>query len=283
MSAGAERHRVVARLREEIRRIERRPARRGGSVACGRADIDALLPDGGFRRGALTELTGGPASGKTAIALALFAALAPGDLAAYVDGRAELYPPAAAALGVDLARLLVVRPPPRASGEGPVRDPVLVALWAAEALLSSGAFAAVAVDVPVARAVRGADAAVRRLQAAAEKGGAVGLWLAGHGATGLRVPAAFRLELSAEDGRIVGRRRLASADGAWTSLSPQPRGGGVRGSWTPPSREAHEAVPRLRSRASAGPTLGMSGPEPARRRQASCAAASRPLEDGDAA
>ena len=314
MSAGAERHQVVARLREEIRRIERRPARRDGSIACGRADIDALLPDGGFRRGALTELAGGPASGKTAIALALFAALGPGDLAAYVDGRGELYPPAAAALGVDLARLLVVRTPPRVMGEGPARDPALATLWAAEALLASGAFAVVAVDVPVARPVRGADAAARRLQAAAEKGGAVGLWLAGRGATGLHVPAAVRLELSVEDGRIVGHRRHMSADGR-ASGSPHARGGLARGSWSPLSREAHEAVPRLRSRASAGPTLGMNGPEPgtrgassagvsfsgsgalrracecaeqhsdepARRRQASCAPASRRPEDGDAA
>ena len=117
MSAGAERHRVVARLREEIRRIERRPARRDGSIACGRADIDALLPDGGFRRGALTELAGGPASGKTAIALALFAALGPGDARRLCRWPGELYPPAAAALGVDLARLLVVRTRRRAMRE----------------------------------------------------------------------------------------------------------------------------------------------------------------------
>jgi protein ImuA len=315
MAARAERNQVVARLREEIRRIERRPARRDGCVACGLADVDALLPDGGFRRGALTELAGGPASGKTAIALALIAALGPGDLAAYVDGREELYPPAAAALGVDLTRLLVVRPASRTVGEGPVRgDPALVTLWAAEALLASGAFAVVAVDVPIARTVRGVDSAARRLQAAAEKGGAVGLWLAGRGATGLRVPAAVRLELNAEDGRIIGRRRHMSADGR-ASGPPHARGGLARGTWSPQSREADEAVPRLRSRASAGPTLGMNGPEPgtrgsssagvsfsgsgalrraceraeqhsdepARHRQASCAAASHRPEDGDAA
>lgn len=239
MSAGAERQRVVARLRDEIRRIERRPSRREGVLACGRAEIDALLPDGGFRRGALTELAGGPASGKTAIALALFAALGPGDLAAYVDGRGELYPPAAAALGVELSRLLVVRPPPRTHGEGPERDPALVALWAAEALLGSGAFAAVAIDVPMARAVRGADAAARRLQAAAEKGGAVGLWLAAQGGMGLRVPAAVRLELTAEDGRIVGRRRQAAEAPAWGSGAAA-HGGLARGPWWPQARGGGE-------------------------------------------
>ncbi len=225
--AIVERQRVVAQLRDEIRRIERRPARRDGAVPCGRAEIDALLPDGGFRRGALTELTGGPASGKTSIALALFAALGPGALAAYVDGRRELYPPAVSAVGVDLARLLVVRPPLRSAREGMACDPALTVLWAAEALLASGAFVAVAVDVPDALAMRGADAAARRLQAAAEKGGAVGLWLAGQGGSGLRVPAAIRIALTAQGDRIVARRLHAPADAAWAGSGPS-RGAALR-------------------------------------------------------
>ena len=200
MSQETERHLVLARLRDEIRRIERRPARREGVVASGLEGVDAVLPGGGFPCGALAELTGGPASGKTAVALALFASLGPETLAAYVDGRGELYPPAAAARGVDLARLLLVRPPRRAGASEDVR----AVLWAAEALLGSGAFAAVAVDVALPRSIAGADAIARRLQAAAEKGGAVGLWL-GAG-SGLRVPAAVRLELAAEAGRIVARR-----------------------------------------------------------------------------
>ncbi|MFT3916000.1 MAG: hypothetical protein QM704_18470 [Anaeromyxobacteraceae bacterium] len=205
---------VLDRLREEIRRIERRPARRAGAVPCGVEAVDAAL-GGGFRRGALTELSGGPASGKTAAALALLAALGPRDLAAWVDagwadGRGGLYPPAAAALGVDLGRLLLVRPGAGASarrgapgGGGPMQPgreaPWVVALWAGEALLASGAFAAVVLDVPVPAAhVRGADSMVRRLQAAVEKGGTIGIWLSRTRASGaLRVPAAARVELEA--------------------------------------------------------------------------------------
>jgi len=187
-------HGVLAQLREEIRRIERRPARRTGVVPCGRAEIDASLPGGGFRRGALTELVGGPASGKAAAALALFAALGPEALLAWIDGPGEFYPPAAAAIGVDLGRLLVVRP--AAAAVGPARqEPALAVLWAAEALLASGAFAAVAVDALPLRGMRGAEAAARRLQAAVEKGGAVGLWLSPEG-TGLRLPGAVRLLLA---------------------------------------------------------------------------------------
>jgi protein ImuA len=228
MPPDPDRHLVIARLREEIRRIERSPARREGRVASGIAAVDAVLPGGGFPRGALSELSGGPASGKTAVALALVAALGREELAAWVDGRGELYPPAASARGVDLARLLVVRPPaagvdrPRPSGA----DVVRAGLWAAEALLASGAFAAVVVDLPAASRLPGADAAARRLQAAAERGGAVGLWLAPGNA--LRIPAAVRIEIAIEgggrpasvrdDARIVARPLRADAA----------RGGGSR-------------------------------------------------------
>src|SRR5512138_547944 len=139
MPPQTDRHLLIARLRDEIRRLERSPARRDGRVACGIAGVDAALPGGGFPRGAISELSGGPASGKTAVALALVAALGPDELAAYVDGRGELYPPAAAARGVDLARLLVVRPPgaPARAGAAGAADAVRPGLWAAEALLAS--------------------------------------------------------------------------------------------------------------------------------------------------
>jgi protein ImuA len=232
MSGPTERHLVVAQLREQIRRIERRPARREGSVPCGRPEVDSVLPGGGFPSGALSELAGGPASGKTAVALSLFAALGPDDLFAWVDARGELYPPAAAALGVDLRRLLVVRPGAGAEFRPRAVEPdraVLAALWAAEALLGSGAFAAVAIDVPAARLARGADQVARRLQAAAEKGGAVGLWLASPGA-GVRIPAAVRLELSAESGRLAARRIVGGvAEGGVTAGrgAPVPRATGA--------------------------------------------------------
>jgi protein ImuA len=201
---------LLARLRDEIKRLERRPARREGQAVCGIEPIDALLP-GGFPCGALSELRGGPSSGKTAVALSTIARLPRGALAAFIDGRGELYPPAAAALGVELERLLIVRPP---GGEEGGR----LALWAAEALLGSGAFAAVAIELPRGRPFRGAETALRRLVTAAEQGGAVGLWLSPPGAV-LRLPAAVRLELRSEQGRILARR----ADGAGVAA----RAGGV--------------------------------------------------------
>ncbi|GEJ57297.1 hypothetical protein [Anaeromyxobacter diazotrophicus] len=197
---------IIEGLREQIRRLERRAPARAGHAPSGRAEVDALLPGGGFPRGALSELAGGPASGKTAVALsALAAAMGEGGLGAWVDGRGELYPPAAAALGLDLQRLLVVRP------AGATADP-WSALWAAEALLGSGAFEAVVLDVPAAgqaRAPGGAaiEALLQRLRAAAEKGGAVALWLGVPG--GPRVPAALRLDLSAGPRGTEVRRAFA--------------------------------------------------------------------------
>jgi protein ImuA len=219
---------LVARLREEIRRIERRPGRREGLVPCGVEAVDAVLTGGGFARGGLAELAGGPASGKTAVALSLVAGLGEEELFAWIDGRGELYPPAAAARGVDLARLLVVRPPIAPGGAtAPGGEPAWrSALWASEAVLASGAFAAVVMDVPLPPAVPGADAVARRLQAAAEKGGAVGLWLAGVRG-GLRLPGAVRLELAATGGRISARRAPRGPE-AWGAAAPPRRlaGGG---------------------------------------------------------
>jgi hypothetical protein len=198
MDAAIPQHEVLERLRQQIRRLERRPARREGVLATGRPEVDALLPGGGFPRGAVAGLAGGPASGKTALALAaLREAQAGGGLAAFVDGCGEFYPPAAVDLGVDLARLLIVRPGAAGIREGDGRPPdPLAGLWAAEALLASGAFAAVAIDVPL-RGLTGsrAEGVLRRLRAAAEKGGAAGLWLAAAGAP--RVPSFLHLDLDA--------------------------------------------------------------------------------------
>lgn len=200
MGTATRQQEVLEELRRQIHRIERRPARREGFLASGRPDVDVLLPGGGFPRGALSALSGGPASGKTGVALsALREAQASGALVAFVDGRGELYPPAALALGVDLARLLIVRPergPPRGDRDRDrgARDAALPGLWAAEVLLASGAFAAVAIDVPLhdLPAPR-AEAMLRRLRAAAEKGGAAALLLAVPG--GPAIPAALRLDL----------------------------------------------------------------------------------------
>jgi hypothetical protein len=60
--------------------------------------------------GQIVEISGAPGSGKSSLALALLAALLPArGIAAYIDISGAFYPPSAAASGVDLSRLWVVR------------------------------------------------------------------------------------------------------------------------------------------------------------------------------
>jgi recombination protein RecA len=75
----------------------------------GVSEIDALL-DGGLPVGAITEMVGPEASGRTAVALSFLRHLThTGRVCAWVDVSDTLSPESAAAAGVDLARVLWVR------------------------------------------------------------------------------------------------------------------------------------------------------------------------------
>lgn len=104
----------------------------------GLAALDELL-GGGLPRGYLSEIAGGPSSGRTALLNALLAsATARGELAAVVDVLDAVDPPSLARAGADLARVLWVRPPA-----------VPAALKCAELILGAGGFALVALDLGV--------------------------------------------------------------------------------------------------------------------------------------
>lgn len=145
-------HRQGARqksLRKAILEVERRwGVRASGRLFAGRytpspglatglPELDAATGFGGLPCGKLTELTGGLSSGKLTLALrALTTAMNGGGVAAYIDLPGQFYPPAAAAVGIDLRRLVVVRP-------GDVKG----ALRAASNLLNSEGFDAVLLDM----------------------------------------------------------------------------------------------------------------------------------------
>ena len=139
MSTAAEQRTgaVVEQLRERIRQLQAAPRSYLATLRTGVAEVDALLPSGGFPLGQALELCGEAASGRTSLALrAVAAAHKEQRLCAWVDGPKELYPPAAAAMGVDLSRLLIVRP----------KAPSQLA-WTAVQLARSGAFACVVLDL----------------------------------------------------------------------------------------------------------------------------------------
>ena len=78
-------------------------------LSCGLEEVDRVL-GGGLPLGAITELAGLHSSGRTTLVLSTMAVVTQlGDSCAYVDAADALDPVSAAALGVDLRRLLWVR------------------------------------------------------------------------------------------------------------------------------------------------------------------------------
>lgn len=119
------------------------PVRR---LPSGLAALDALL-DGGWPRGRISEIVGSRSSGKTSVLFAgLAAATGRGEVVACIDVADALHPESLRRAGVDLDRLLWVRPP--ASVE---------ALRCAELILQAGGFGVVVLDF--------GDASPRRLRA----------------------------------------------------------------------------------------------------------------------
>ncbi len=206
---------VVAKLRAQIRKLEAEPRRYLASLRTRIAAFDGLFVAGGLPLGQAVELWGEAASGRTSLALrAVAAAGQQKRLCAWVDGPRELYPPAAQALGVDLQRLLIVRP--RAPGQ---------LVWTAVQLLRSGAFACVVLDLTH-TGVRPGLAEGRKLQDAAQKGGALLLLLTppeapADGMVRVRTHAEGAAGLSVEVVRGRGGTDGTRAQIPWDALYPQ--------------------------------------------------------------
>jgi len=151
-SALPEKLRGRVRSARELSRAQRREEE-GDPFSTALEPLDRLL-DGGLSRGRLVELVGRRSGGRLSILLTVLAAVtAGGEAAALVDLGGTLDPLATESAGVDLERLLWVRP--RRTKE---------ALIAAEILLEGG-FPLVTVDfgMPPVRGGRGAEAGWLRL------------------------------------------------------------------------------------------------------------------------
>jgi protein ImuA len=155
---------TIARLRREIRCLEHAaPALGGDCISSGCESLDRLLPDGGVPRGSLVEwLGGGAGSGAATLALhyARQACRQGGNLVV-VDRLRQVYPPALAGWGVDLAQVILVHP----------RD-VREEIWAWDQSLRCTAVGAVWGEIE-----RIDGRSFRRLQLAVEDSGGVGLLL----------------------------------------------------------------------------------------------------------
>lgn len=151
-----------------VRRERARPRLTSGVVR-----LDALL-GGGWPQGKVGELAGPDSSGRSGVAVATVAAATTrGEVVAWLDAADALDPCSAAAAGVDLGRVLWVRP-----------QGVEETVRAAELVLEAGGFAVVILDfgsgVPSAQrhGGKGRGALNLRLARAVERAGAVALVLA---------------------------------------------------------------------------------------------------------
>lgn len=184
-------------LRARIRELEgaRVVSRR---VRSGVPALDALVE--GLPQPGIVELCGPAGSGRTSLALRL---LRHQPAAAWVDFERSLYPPAVAAAGVDLRRLLLLQP---AADRG---------AWAVEQVLRAGCYGQVVVSSPPPLRRAG-----QRWARAAEAGGCTLLVLRERPHRDL--PADMRLQLDGH--RISVLRNRGGRVGRSQPLPPQPSG-----------------------------------------------------------
>ncbi|MFT4626697.1 MAG: hypothetical protein ACI8PZ_005375 [Myxococcota bacterium] len=206
---SGERSAVLDSLRERIRLLEGGAPVQRSRAPSGVPEVDRLI--GGLPVPGVVELTGARGSGVTSLALHLAAAeMRAGGLVAWVDSEASLYPPALDRLGVELSRLLVVRPP----ADGQHSE-----LWAAEQLLRSGCFGLVVVDRLAGGVLRSTGHGWAR---ACERGHSVALVLGENSARWL--PAEVRLAVG--DGRLTVVRDRGGRTGSHSPLpAPPPMSG----------------------------------------------------------
>ena len=233
MSASAA---VVARLREMIRskEMELRDEVEQEVLRFGLDEVDAMIPHG-IGPGTVGEVAGRWSSGKTSVAMAAAAeATKKGTWVAIVDAQGGLYPPALAALGLRLERVLVVQP--RRPHHDNQRNQ---AGWAAEQIARSGHFGLVILLAPGSRLDR---TLVRRLQLAAEAARAVVLVI--HDAAS--PPGSIRLRLHVDPGADEGRSPIPREPGKpWVPLVAPTRRCGDR-----VQRKGRSEAARVRLRSS---------------------------------
>ncbi len=216
----------TAETLQTLRAPMKLPGEGARALPTGHAELDAVLPDGGFPRGAVIEVASLHGLGQGTCLLSRLCAQAQREAClrggepawcAWLDPSASLFAPGVASLGVILERLLVVRPPVEALARVATR------------LVASRVFSVVVIDTvgvpgaalptPLARW----STAVRRLALVAEGGDCCVVLLSDQDRSrAARLPVALRIEVDQREpyllgvhvvkdrrGRLTGPRELA--------------------------------------------------------------------------
>jgi protein ImuA len=180
---------TLDQLRTKLKDLECSCHASGEIVTTGAQALDDLL-GGGLKRGTLVEWLGIEASGAMTLAIiaARIACENQGTMA-IVDDKKQFYPPAVAALGVDLARVVILQP-------GNASDYA----WCVHQTLRSPGVAAV-----LCHPGKIHERMMRRWQLAAERGGALGLLVRPIEAQNL--PSWAKVRVVVEAGRSQGMER----------------------------------------------------------------------------
>jgi protein ImuA len=154
---------LVHSLRQQMEElvVDRRSSEVHHHISSGFKDLDNILPGRGFRRGTLVEwLAASDGAGAQTLALrSVHAACRAEGAWVVLDRRHEFYPLAALSAGLDLDRLILVRPDNESDHD-----------WALDQALRCPA-----VDAVLGWATTLDPHTFRRLQLAAEEGGTLGL------------------------------------------------------------------------------------------------------------
>ena len=168
---------LIGQLRQQINKTETSLRNQYGTpVSCGSPAIDQWLPSGGIPRGTLTEwFVDQPGHSGEFLSLQVASqALSGGGALVIADPGRRFYPPAAALLGIEQAKLVVLRPerPVLPHHSGPTGFPCDDLFWAVDQALRSTAVAAVwgcFTDIH--------ERWFRRFQLSAESSGCLGLFV----------------------------------------------------------------------------------------------------------
>ncbi len=186
---------LLEQLQQQVRRLEgAKPPTDDTRVGTTCPALDALLPEQGWRRGAVVEwLSPGQGSGAGLLALLTARqAYQRGGVLVICQQRPLIYPPALAELGFDLQRVLIVCAPDVAAER-----------WAIDQALRSPAVAVV-----WAKLAQVDDITSRRFQLAAESGKALGMFVRPSRVRGQPTWADWRLAVQPLPGSEHRRWRL---------------------------------------------------------------------------